>query len=86
MPTMELGERVRWYIMAGTNFEVHAPHWHGNVLTAGTMRLDVMELTTMGMQVADMIPDDDGIWLFHCHVAGHFIGGMSARYEVLPAE
>jgi len=86
MPTMELGERVRWYIMAGTNFEVHAPHWHGNVLTAGAMRLDVMELTTMGMQVADMVPDDEGIWLFHCHVAGHFNGGMSARYQVLPAE
>lgn len=84
MPTMKVGERVRWYIMAGTNFEVHAPHWHGNVLTAGSMRLDVMELVTMGMQVADMVPDDAGIWLFHCHVSNHFIGGMSARYEVLP--
>ncbi len=86
MPTMKVGERVRWYIMAGTNFEVHAPHWHGNVLTAGTMRLDVMELVTMGMQVADMVPDDPGIWMFHCHVSNHFIGGMSARYQVLAAE
>ena len=86
MPTMKIGERVRWYIMAGTNFEVHAPHWHGNVLTAGSMRLDVMELVTMGMQVADMVPDDPGIWMFHCHVANHFIGGMSARYEVLSAQ
>ncbi|MEE8295499.1 MAG: multicopper oxidase domain-containing protein, partial [Sphingomonadales bacterium] len=58
MPQMKVGERVRWYIMAGTNFELHAPHWHGNVLTAGSMRLDVMELVTMGMQVADMVPDD----------------------------
>ncbi len=86
MPTMRTGERVRWYIMAGTNFEVHAPHWHGNTLTAGDMRLDVMELTTMGMQVADMVPDAEGIWMFHCHVSNHFIGGMSARYQVLPAE
>lgn len=86
MPTMRVGERVRWYIMAGTNFEVHAPHWHGNVLTAGDMRLDVMELTTMGMQVADMVPDAKGIWMFHCHVANHFMGGMSARYQVLAAD
>ncbi|MEE8258842.1 MAG: multicopper oxidase domain-containing protein, partial [Sphingomonadales bacterium] len=85
MPQMKLGERVRWYVMAGTNFEVHAPHWHGNVLTAGSMRIDVMELTTMGMQVADMVPDNPGIWMFHCHVSNHFIGGMSARFEVLPA-
>lgn len=84
MPTMRVGERVRWYIMAGTNFEIHAPHWHGNVLSANKMRLDVMEILTMGMQVADMVPDDPGIWMFHCHVSNHFMGGMSARYQVLP--
>lgn len=86
MPTMKIGEKVRWYIMAGTNFEIHAPHWHGNVLTNGEMRLDVMEILTMGMQVADMVPDDAGIWMFHCHVSNHFVGGMSARYEVLASE
>ena len=81
---MKVGEKIRWYIMAGTGFEVHAPHWHGNVLTRGTMRLDVMELLTMGMQVADMVPDAEGVWMFHCHVANHFVGGMSGRYQVLP--
>ncbi len=77
------GERVRWYVMAGTGFEVHAPHWHGNVVTEGTMRTDVLELTTMGMHVVDMVPDAVGKWLFHCHVANHFKAGMGAFYEIL---
>ena len=84
-PTMTArkGERVRWYVMAGTGFEVHAPHWHGNVVTEGTMRTDVLELTTMGMHIANMVPDDAGKWFFHCHVTDHFRGGMAAIYEVL---
>lgn len=77
------GERVRWYVMAGTGFEVHAPHWHGNVVTEGTMRTDVLELTTMGMHIADMVPDAVGRWLFHCHVANHFKNGMGAFYDVI---
>jgi hephaestin len=48
------------------------------------MRTDVVSLLTMGMIVADMVPDNPGIWLFHCHVAQHFTGGMIGRYEVEP--
>ena len=81
--TAKKGERVRWYIMAGTGFEVHAPHWHGNVVTEGNMRTDVLELSTMGMHVTDMVPDAVGKWLFHCHVAGHFIAGMGTFYQIL---
>ena len=81
--TAKKGERVRWYVMAGTSFEVHAPHWHGNVGTVGKMRMDVLELTTMGMQTLDMIPDAAGKWLFHCHVMNHFAAGMGTFYEIL---
>ncbi len=84
MLTMKVGERVRWYLMASTNFEVHAPHWHGNTVVAQGMRTDVLSLLTMGMIVADMVPDNPGIWLFHCHVSNHFKGGMIGRYEVEP--
>ncbi|MFQ5678977.1 MAG: multicopper oxidase domain-containing protein [Gemmatimonadota bacterium] len=83
--TMRVGERVRWYLMANTNFEVHAPHWHGNTVVLNRMRTDVTDLQTMGMQVADMIPDNPGKWLFHCHVKDHLKAGMSAHYTVLPA-
>jgi hephaestin len=84
-PRVTVGERVRWYLMGTTNFEVHAPHWHGNVVTAQHMRTDVLNLVTMGMIVADMTPDNPGTWLFHCHVEVHQTGGMSALFVVEPA-
>lgn len=82
--TMREGEKVRWYVMASTNFEIHAPHWHGNVVTVNSMRTDVAALLPMGMLVADMQPDNVGQWLFHCHVADHLRMGMQALYTVAP--
>lgn len=84
--TMRTGERVRWYLMAATNFEIHAPHWHGNTVVANHMRTDVTSLLPMGMMVADMVPDNPGTWLFHCHVRDHLIAGMQAQYTVLPED
>ncbi len=80
--TMRLGDRVRWYLMATTNFEVHAPHWHGNTVVIGGMRTDVASLQTMEMVVADMVVDNPGTWLFHCHVRDHLNAGMQAHYTV----
>lgn len=85
MPTMRVGERVRWYLMASTGFEIHAPHWHGNTVQIARMRTDVTALLPMGMVVADMVPDNPGIWLFHCHLSNHLLMGMQSRYEVQPA-
>ena len=34
--------------------------------------------------VADMVPDDPGIWLLTCSRDDHLSLGMEARYEVLP--
>ncbi|HUL49103.1 MAG TPA: multicopper oxidase domain-containing protein [Gemmatimonadales bacterium] len=84
MPTMRVGEHVRWYLMSGTGFEFHSPHWHGNTVQIGGMRTDVAALLPMGMVVADMVPDNPGVWLFHCHVSNHLRMGMQMRYEVLP--
>ena len=80
--TMRVGQRVRWYVMANTNFEIHAPHWHGNVVVINHMRTDVANLLPMGMLIADMEPDAPGRWLFHCHVADHIRMGMQATYHV----
>ena len=83
--TMHVGERVRWYVFAqGTEADVHTPHWHGNTVVAMGMRTDVVSLLPMGMLVADMVPDDPGRWLFHCHVNDHIVAGMSALYTVEP--
>jgi hephaestin len=83
--TMRKGERVRWYLMASTNdFDFHAPHWHGNTVILNGMRTDVAQLAMMQMAVADMVPDDVGTWLFHCHVSFHNEEGMAVRYRVMP--
>jgi FtsP/CotA-like multicopper oxidase with cupredoxin domain len=82
---MKVGERVRWYLMASTNIEFHTPHWHGNVVMMNHMRTDVAFIAAMGMAVADMVPDNPGKWLLHCHVGNHMRVGMSAFYIVEPA-
>lgn len=83
MPTMRVGERVRWYVMAlGTEVDLHTPHWHGNTVLVGGHRKDVVELLPATTIVADMVPDNPGIWMFHCHVNDHIAAGMTARYEV----
>jgi hephaestin len=81
---MRVGERVRWYVMSmGTEVDLHTPHWHGNTVTVMGMRMDTVQLLPAGMVVADMRPDDPGIWLFHCHVNDHLTAGMVTRYQVL---
>lgn len=83
--TIRKGEHVRWYLMASTNdFDFHAPHWHGNTVILNGMRTDVAQLAMMQMSTADMVPDNVGTWLFHCHVSFHNEEGMAVRYRVTP--
>jgi FtsP/CotA-like multicopper oxidase with cupredoxin domain len=32
-----------------------------------------------------MIPENPGMWMFHCHVEGHLAIGMYTHYMVEPA-
>jgi FtsP/CotA-like multicopper oxidase with cupredoxin domain len=83
--TFRKGEHVRWYLMSSTNdFDFHAPHWHGNTVVINGMRTDVAQLSMMQMSTADMVPDNVGTWLFHCHVSFHNEEGMAVRYRVTP--
>lgn len=85
--TMREGERVRWYVFSGPNFaDEHTVHWHANTALVGGHRTDMISIGPMMMAVADMVPDNPGTWLYHCHVDFHFKLGMSALYEVLPAD
>jgi manganese oxidase len=85
MMTMKVGQRVRWYLISvGFGFNFHTPHWHGNVVVQDGRRTDVVLLSPAQMLTVDMVPDDPGTWLFHCHVSDHMEAGMVARYQVLP--
>ena len=46
--------------------------------------MDLVNLLPASMVVADMVPDNVGIWLFRCHVNEHRTAGMITRYQVLP--
>ena len=82
--SMNEGESVRWYVFSSTGFnDFHTPHWHGGTLLLDQRRVDVVDLGgPLLMLTADMIADNPGIWLFHCHVADHMVEGMSTRFEI----
>jgi hypothetical protein len=82
---MNEGERVRWYLFGlGSEQDFHTAHWHGlRVVEEGRRRTDAVELLPASMKVADMVADNPGTWLFHCHVTFHNAAGMTARYRVV---
>jgi len=85
MMTMKKGEHVRWYMMSiGGIIQGHTPHWHGNVVLTHGHRTDVVTLAQAEMISADMIPDNPGIWMYHCHVDEHMVTGMATLYQVTP--
>ena len=87
MPVQQ-GQRVRWYMLDMGNvgaLNFHTPHWHGNPVLSHGIRRDTIFLLPLGTEIADMVPDAPGLWLFHCHLDDHMEKGMMARYEVLPA-
>jgi FtsP/CotA-like multicopper oxidase with cupredoxin domain len=83
---MTQGDRVRWHLLTlGTEVDLHTPHWHGNTVLDRGHRTDVIELLPASMRTVDMLPDNPGSWMFHCHVNDHIAAGMGTLYEVLPS-
>jgi FtsP/CotA-like multicopper oxidase with cupredoxin domain len=83
--TVRQGERVRWYVLSlGTEVDLHTPHWHGLTVLSMGMRTDNLELLPGSMKVADMVADNPGAWLYHCHVNDHITAGMQALFRITP--
>jgi manganese oxidase len=82
---MNNGQKVRWYLLGmGNEVDLHTAHWHGKTVRKGQHRTDVIELLPGSMATADMLADNPGTWLFHCHVADHIDAGMLTTYTILP--
>ncbi len=82
-PTMRVGERVRWYLLSTmTPADGHAPTWSGQTVLSQGNRSDVVALVTPHA-VADMVPDNPGVWLLVCTLNIHLLNGMEARYKVV---
>jgi hypothetical protein len=80
---MKQGERVRWYLLGmGSERDIHTPHWHGKTVFDKMRTADVIELLPGSMVTVDMLADNPGTWMFHCHVADHMEGGMMATFTI----
>ena len=80
---MKQGDKVRWYLLGmGNEIDLHTPHWHGETVTDGRRNTDVIELLPGSMATVDMLADNAGTWMFHCHVQDHMEAGMMAVYTV----
>jgi hypothetical protein len=80
---MKDGEKVRWYLLGmGSEQDLHTPHWHGKTVSDKMRTTDVVELLPGSMVTMDMLADNPGTWLFHCHVADHMEAGMMATYTI----
>ncbi len=83
--TAKQGERVRWYLFGlGDQIDMHTVHWHGTTVVNRNSRTDVVPLAPAVMTVADMVADNPGIWIQHCHVSDHMMGGMQSLFTILP--
>jgi len=83
--TMKNGEKIRWYLLGmGNEVDLHSPHWHGKVVRHNQRNTDVIELLPGSMATADMVADNPGTWMFHCHVADHIDAGMLTTWTIEP--
>ncbi|MGA9352743.1 MAG: multicopper oxidase domain-containing protein, partial [Terriglobales bacterium] len=82
---MQQGDKVRWYLLGmGNEKDLHSPHWHGKTVNTGTRNTDVIELLPGSMVSVEMLADNPGSWMFHCHVGDHMEAGMMAIYTIYP--
>jgi len=80
---MQQGDKVRWYLLGmGNEIDLHTPHWHGEIVTDEGRHTDVIELLPGSMKTVDMLADNPGTWMFHCHVNDHMESGMMAVYTI----
>ncbi len=83
MLVMKKGERVRWYIVALGNAH-HTPHWHAHTVVHSGTRTDTLLIAPAMMLTADMVTDNVGTWMYHCHVNFHLDAGMHILFRVDP--
>lgn len=85
---MEIDEHVTWYVMGlGSEDDYHTVHFHGQTYiqrVSKSYRGDVVEVFPGTYETVDMLTDNTGIWLLHCHVMKHLVHGMEAKFATLP--
>ena len=47
---------------------MHAAHFHGHTLSENGRNADSFKLIPSVMRTTTLVPDNPGVWLYHCHV------------------
>ena len=77
-------EKVRWHLLGmGNEIDLHSPHFHGKTVLYKGHRTDVIELLPASMATVDMKADNQGTWMYHCHVSDHIDAGMLTTYSIV---
>uniref|UniRef100_A0A8C5CM82 ferroxidase n=1 Tax=Gadus morhua TaxID=8049 RepID=A0A8C5CM82_GADMO len=83
---MRKGQRVDWYLLGmGKDVDIHTVHFHAETFTYrtdGTHRADVLDLFPGTFQTVEMVVDNPGTWLLHCHLSEHIRMGMETTYTI----
>ena len=53
----------------GDTLNMHGVHWHGNVVDDAGRHTDSVRMLSSTTHSVNLIADNPGTWLFHCHVS-----------------
>uniref|UniRef100_A0A8C9FEY4 ferroxidase n=1 Tax=Pavo cristatus TaxID=9049 RepID=A0A8C9FEY4_PAVCR len=84
--TMNEGDTTNWYLIGmGNEVDVHTVHFHAQTFIFKTdkdHRGDVYDLFPGTFQTVEVVAENPGTWLLHCHVADHIHAGMETTYTI----
>ncbi|GAB0180718.1 ferroxidase HEPHL1 [Grus japonensis] len=88
--TMNEGDRTNWYLIGmGNEVDIHTVHFHAQTFIFKTdkdHRGDVYDLFPGTFQTIELVAENPGTWLLHCHVADHIHAGMETTYTINKSE
>ncbi|XP_064895970.1 ferroxidase HEPHL1 isoform X2 [Columba livia] len=88
--TMNQGDRTNWYLIGmGNEVDIHTVHFHAQTFIFKTdkdHRGDVYDLFPGTFQTVELVAENPGTWLLHCHVADHIHAGMETTYTINKSE
>ncbi|KFM81979.1 Hephaestin-like protein 1, partial [Stegodyphus mimosarum] len=80
------GTKTAWYLLGmGSEEDLHTAHFHGQtfLIRSDTVRRgDVVDLFPGYFETVEMINDNPGTWILHCHVDDHMRYGMAVTFTV----
>lgn len=77
--------RQKWLFSIFNQIDLHTIHIHGHtfVHSSEKHRDDVIQMFPGMAEAVEMVADNPGTWLLHCHVIDHIFAGMETVYTVL---